>query len=33
MFKFSELVSKVTVGKIDSNNEKLVAQVMKHVNG
>jgi hypothetical protein len=33
MFKFSELVSKVTIKNIDSSNEKLVAQIMKHVNG
>jgi len=30
-FKFGELVSKVTVKKIDSSNEQLVATIMKHV--
>jgi hypothetical protein len=32
MFKFSELISKVTVKKIDSSNENLVTQIMKYVN-
>jgi len=32
MFKFSELVSKVIVKKLDSTNEQLVASVMKYVN-
>lgn len=32
-FKFSELVSKVTVKKITPANEQLVASVMKNING
>lgn len=32
MFKFSELISKVTVKKIDSSNENLVTQIMKYIN-
>jgi hypothetical protein len=33
MFKFSELISKVTVKEINSINQKLVDQIMKYVNG
>ena len=33
LFKFSELVSKVSVKKLDSSNEKLVEMIMKQVNG
>jgi len=32
-FKFSELISKVTVKKLTPSNEKLVAQISKQVNG
>jgi len=32
-FKFSELVSKVAVKKLTPGNEKLVAQIMKQING
>jgi len=32
MFKFSELISKVTVKKLTSTNEQLVASILKYTN-
>ena len=32
-FKFCELVSKVTIKKVTSENEQLLARIMKNING